>query len=80
MSSIKPIDYVMESLKKKYPGKRITPEMYIGAQGLEPEDFEAELISMSPRGLQAGITKLANEARRDAAIERLADKARKKQE
>ena len=41
--------------------------MAIGTQCLEPEDFEAELISMAPDELQADI-------------QRLADKARKKQE
>jgi hypothetical protein len=59
------IDYVLESLKKKYPGQKITAEMYVGASGLEPEDFEGERISMSPKPLRKSIQRLADEARRE---------------
>ena len=60
-----PRDYVMESLKKKYPRKKITAEMYIGAQGLEPGDFEAELTAAAPEELQEGIQRLADDAREE---------------
>ena len=58
----KPVDYVLESLKKKYPRKRITAEMYVGASGLEIEDYEAENIGNAPEELQEDIQRLADEA------------------
>jgi len=65
MNPIKPRDYVMESLKKKYPRKKITAEMYIGAQGLEPDDFEAELTASAPEELREDIQRLADDAREE---------------
>jgi hypothetical protein len=61
----KPRDYVMESLKKKHPKKRITAEMYVGASGLEAEDFEGENIGNAPEELQEDIQRLADEAREE---------------
>jgi hypothetical protein len=62
------MDYVYESLKKKYR-REPTAEEYIGAQGLEPEDFEAERIAMAPRRLRSAISKLAEKARRDRDVD-----------
>jgi hypothetical protein len=58
------VDYVLDHLRKKLK-REPTAEEYIGAQGLDPADFEGELIAMAPRRLQSAISKLAKTARRE---------------
>jgi hypothetical protein len=63
---MKIINYVEESFKRKH-GRLPNAAEYIAANGLDPEDFEGEYIADAPPRLRA-------------AIERLADKARKEKE
>ena len=59
-------NYVEESFKRKH-GRLPNALEFIAASGLNPEDYEGEYTADAPPRLHA-------------AIERLADKARKEQE
>jgi hypothetical protein len=60
-----PRNYVMEYLKERYPRKKITAEMFVGASGMEPEFWEAECISNAPEELRDDIQRLADNAREE---------------
>jgi hypothetical protein len=59
------MDYVLEHLRKKLR-REPTAEEYIGANGLNPEDYEGERIAMAPWWLQNEIERLAEEARQES--------------
>jgi hypothetical protein len=58
-------NYVEEAFKLKH-GRLPNAAEYIAANGIEPEDYEGEYIADAPPRLRAAIERLADKARREA--------------
>jgi hypothetical protein len=62
-------DYMLEWLKKRCPGRRITTEMLMDASGVPRQDWGGELIAALPRQMQRHAERIAEQARREAEQE-----------
>jgi hypothetical protein len=59
-------NYMLEWLKKRYPGRRITTEMLMDASGVPRQDWGGELIAGLPRQMRRHAERLAEESRLEA--------------
>jgi hypothetical protein len=59
-------DYMLEWLKQRYPGRRITTAMMMDCSGVPRQDWGGELIAGLPRQMRRHAERLAEEARLEA--------------
>jgi hypothetical protein len=77
--AIKLINYVEDAFKRKH-GRLPNAAEYIAANGLNPEDYEGEYIADAPPRLRAAIERLADKARREAEEDASRDVAQRAQQ